>query len=60
MGSEDAMFLPSIQKLVLQNPINSSLVIATNCGHVVNIDKPEFFNEQSILFINRTMQDVNH
>lgn len=51
MGSEDAMFLPSIQKLVLQNPVNSTLVIAANCGHVVNIDSPEFFNKQTILFI---------
>ncbi len=56
MGSEDAMFLPSIQKLVLQNPTNSSLVIASNCGHVVNIDRADFFNEQSILFINKTIQ----
>jgi pimeloyl-ACP methyl ester carboxylesterase len=51
MGSEDAMFLPSIQKLVLQNPSNSCLVIAADCGHVVNIDNPDFFNEQCISFI---------
>ncbi|MFC4230504.1 alpha/beta fold hydrolase [Parasediminibacterium paludis] len=51
MGSEDAMFLPSIQKLVLQNPSNSCLMIAANCGHVVNIDNPDFFNEQCISFI---------
>jgi pimeloyl-ACP methyl ester carboxylesterase len=62
MGSEDAMFLPSIQKLVLQKPLNSNLVIAANCGHVVNIDSPEFFNQQSILFIERVIKNVtaNH
>ena len=52
MGSEDAMFLPSIQQLVQRKPTNCSLVIAANCGHVVNIDKPDFFNEQVLLFIN--------
>ncbi len=59
MGSEDAMFLPAIQKLVLQNPINSSLVIAANCGHVVNIDSPDFFNKQCILFIDRVIKDFS-
>lgn len=59
MGSEDAMFLPSIQKLVLQNPVNSTLVIAANCGHVVNIDSPEFFNQQCILFINEAVKNLS-
>jgi len=27
------------------------LLIASNCGHVVNIDRADFFNQQSILFI---------
>lgn len=57
MGSEDAMFLPSIQKLVLQKPINSSLVIAANCGHVVNIDSVDFFNQQCIFFIGNVIKD---
>ena len=57
MGSEDAMFLPSIQKLVLQKPINSSLVIAANCGHVANIDSADFFNEQCIFFIGNVIKD---
>ena len=57
MGSEDAMFLPSIQKLVLQKPINSSLVIAANCGHVVNIDSVVFFNQQCIFFIGNVIKD---
>jgi pimeloyl-ACP methyl ester carboxylesterase len=59
MGSEDAMFLPSIQKLVLQNPTNSTLVIAANCGHVVNIDSPIFFNQQCILFINEAIKHLS-
>lgn len=52
MGNQDAMFLPSIQRLVKNKPTNCSLVIAPNCGHVVNIDRPDFFNEQAIGFIN--------
>jgi pimeloyl-ACP methyl ester carboxylesterase len=56
MGNEDAMFLPSIQKLVLQNPMNSTLIIASNCGHVVNIDRADFFNQQSILFIQEVIK----
>ncbi len=56
MGNEDAMFLPSIQKLVLQHPINSTLLIASNCGHVVNIDRADFFNEQCLLFIQEVIK----
>ena len=52
MGNQDAMFLPSIKSLVKNNPTNCSLVVAPNCGHVINIDRPDFFNEQTILFIN--------
>ena len=52
MGSEDAMFLPSIKRLVKNNPTNCNLIIAANCGHVVNIDKPDFFNQKVIGFIN--------
>lgn len=52
MGNEDTMFLTAIKKLVKANPTNCSLVIAPNCGHVVNIDRPDFFNEQTITFIN--------
>ena len=50
MGEEDHMFLPSISKLV-RNHISSSLYIIPECGHVVNIEKPEIFNSQVLKFI---------
>jgi pimeloyl-ACP methyl ester carboxylesterase len=51
MGEEDHMFLPSITKLV-QNHIESTLHVIPNCGHVVNVEQPNIFNEVSIKFIN--------
>jgi pimeloyl-ACP methyl ester carboxylesterase len=50
MGKEDHMFLPSISKLVA-NHLSSRLVIVPNCGHVVNVEQPEFFNRSVIEFI---------
>jgi len=52
MGKEDAMFLPSIQKLVTKQPINNKLIVVPNCGHVVNIDQPDLFNNYTIAFLN--------
>ena len=50
MGSEDHMFLPSIRKLV-KNHTKSALRIIANCGHVVNVEQPQIFNQTSIHFI---------
>ncbi len=50
MGSEDNMFLPSISKLVKNHP-SSKLHVIPNCGHVVNVEQPELFNEKVIHFI---------
>jgi pimeloyl-ACP methyl ester carboxylesterase len=50
MGSEDYMFLPSISKLV-KNHTSSQLLIIENCGHVVNIEQPHFFNKNVIEFL---------
>jgi pimeloyl-ACP methyl ester carboxylesterase len=50
MGQEDHMFLPSISKLV-ENHLSSSLIVVPNCGHVVNVEQPEFFNQSVIKFI---------
>jgi len=50
MGKEDHMFLPSISKLVASH-LSSRLVIVPNCGHVVNVEQPEFFNRSVIEFI---------
>lgn len=43
MGEEDHMFLPSISKLVSHH-LSTQLIVVPACGHVVNIEKPEFFN----------------
>lgn len=52
MGSEDHLFLPYIKKFVRRNPDHSRLVVIPDCGHVVNVDKPDQFNEATINFIN--------
>ena len=53
MGSEDYMFLPSISKLV-KNHQSSHLEILADCGHVVNVEKPEEFNRKVISFLKKT------
>lgn len=50
MGSEDYMFLRPVQQMVA-NHQNSFLSIIDNCGHVVNMEKPEVFNKLAIDFI---------
>lgn len=50
MGEEDYMFLPSVKKLVSEQK-NTTLEVLPNCGHVVNIDCPQLFNELSSRFI---------
>ncbi len=52
MGEEDHMFLPSVSKLV-ENHHSSELFVIPNCGHVVNIEKPEEFNRSAISFLSR-------
>ena len=51
MGSEDHLFLPSIKNIVSKH-VTSSLFVVDNCGHVVNVEKPETFNHTTIQFIN--------
>ncbi len=50
MGSEDHMFLPSIKKLVKGHK-NSELFVIPDCGHVVNVERPHVFNEESTRFL---------
>lgn len=51
MGSEDHMFLPSIQQLMKKHINHSELVVFENCGHVVNVDEPDKFNQTVFNFI---------
>lgn len=50
MGAEDHLFLPSIKSIVSKH-VTSSLFVIDNCGHVVNVEQPETFNNQTIRFI---------
>ena len=51
MGSEDYMFLPSIKEVVKNHYNSSKLNIIDNCGHVVNIEQAQTFNEVSLKFL---------
>jgi pimeloyl-ACP methyl ester carboxylesterase len=51
MGDEDHMFLPSIKKLVGLSNGQASLSIIPECGHVVNVEKPQVFNKAVISFL---------
>jgi len=50
MGAEDHLFLPSIKNIVSKH-VTSSLFVVNNCGHVVNVEQPETFNNETINFI---------
>lgn len=52
MGQEDYMFLPTITQLVKTHP-HAILEVIPNCGHVVNVDKPQEFNRLSLAFLKR-------
>lgn len=51
MGDEDHMFLPSVSGLVSRHTRFSKLEVLPECGHVVNVDRPELFNVLSMDFI---------
>jgi pimeloyl-ACP methyl ester carboxylesterase len=50
MGEEDHMFLPQVKRQI-QNHSFSVLKIFPRCGHVVNVEKPEWFNQYAISFM---------
>ncbi|GIS00897.1 MAG: hypothetical protein CM15mP102_17170 [Flavobacteriales bacterium] len=54
MGDQDYMFLPSVKNLVKVHN-KSDLYVIQNCGHVVNIDKPEIFNKRMSDFLERSI-----
>ena len=51
MGSQDYMFLEPI-KLITKEHKSAELLVVPDCGHVVNIEKSNFFNTQTIYFLN--------
>ncbi len=50
MGQEDYMFLPSIEKLVSMQR-SADLMVVPDCGHVVNVEQPEYFNNTTLSFL---------
>jgi pimeloyl-ACP methyl ester carboxylesterase len=50
MGEEDHMFLPPVKKMV-QDFNHSYLEVVEGSGHVVNVEKPDEFNEISLHFL---------
>lgn len=50
MGDQDVMFLEPVKKLVRVHK-NSLLEVLDSCGHVVNVEKPEQFNQLSLAFL---------
>ncbi len=52
MGAEDHLFLPTI-KLISAEQANSRLEIFPNCGHVVNVEQPDRFNEVCLGFMGK-------
>ena len=53
MGDQDYMFLPSVRKVVKIHPASDLLVIK-DCGHVVNVEKPDKFNIGMLGFLNES------
>jgi pimeloyl-ACP methyl ester carboxylesterase len=50
MGDQDVMFLEPVKKIV-KNHTSSVLKILDKCGHVVNVEQPQRFNELALSFI---------
>ena len=50
MGSEDYMFLEPIRQIV-KNHTNALLKVIDNCGHVVNVEQPEIFNQMVVQYL---------
>ena len=53
MWDQDYMFLPSVRKVVKIHPASDLLVIE-DCGHVVNVEKPDKFNIGMLGFLNES------
>jgi pimeloyl-ACP methyl ester carboxylesterase len=50
MGDQDHLFLPNVQKVVGQHRY-ASLLVVPDCGHVVNVQRSQVFNEESLAFL---------
>jgi len=50
MGGEDYLFLPAVKKLV-QKSASASLLLIEHCGHVVNVEESQLFNNLVIGYV---------
>jgi len=50
MGEQDYLFLPPIRELV-KDHTNAILQVVPDCGHVVNVENPQTFNQNTLLFL---------
>ena len=50
MGQEDHLFLPTIKNIVKAHK-TATLTVFENCGHVVNVEQPNRFNDETINFL---------
>ena len=50
MGEQDYMFLPPV-KMTTERHASAELSIIKDCGHVVNVEKPEIFNRLVINWV---------
>ena len=50
MGEQDYLFLPPIRELIKYHT-NAILQVVPNCGHVVNVENPQTFNQNTLLFL---------
>lgn len=50
MGGEDYLFLPAVKKLV-QKSSTASLLMIEDCGHVVNVEQSQLFNNLVIGYV---------
>lgn len=58
MGEEDIMFLEPVKKIVKEHKL-SILNIVKACGHVVNVEQPEVFNQLSLQFLRNQQPALN-
>lgn len=55
MGDQDVMFLEPVKNIIKTHK-NSVLNILNKCGHVVNVERPQEFNQLSLAFLqNQTL-----
>jgi pimeloyl-ACP methyl ester carboxylesterase len=52
MGDQDHLFLPNVRKVAQQHQL-ACLHVIPDCGHVVNIQKSQIFNAESLSFLKR-------